>query len=255
MIANYHTHTARCRHAQGTEADYVQEAVRRGLSILGMSDHTPYPFPEGYYTHMRMFPEELSQYCANVEALKQRYRGQIRLHLGLEAEYYPAYFQELLRILRDQPLEYLILGQHWPGSEMGETYSGSPTDSEAVICRYYDQCIAALQTGVFTYLAHPDLPPFTGPASVFQKHAARLCREAKSCGIPLEINLLGIRSKRHYPNPRFWEMAAQEGCTVILGCDAHRPEDVTDPESEKTALKMVQTLGLKLLDTVSLRPF
>lgn len=253
MIANYHTHTARCRHAEGMEADYVKMAAERGLQILGMSDHTPYPFPEGYYSTMRMYPQELDSYCAAVEALKKEYAGKLQVHLGLEAEYYPAFFPELLSILRDHNVEYLIMGQHWPGNEMNEIYGGRPTDSEAVLERYYNQCIEGLQTGVYTYMAHPDMPRFTGPVEVFQKHAARLCREAKSCSIPLEINLLGIREGRNYPNILFWEMAAQEGCQVVFGCDAHRPENVTDPTSEKTALEMVECLGLELLETVELK--
>ena len=147
MIANYHTHTARCRHAQGMEAEYVQMAAQRGLKILGMSDHTPYPFSQGYYSTMRMYPEELEGYCRGVEALKTQYRGIMQVRLGLEVEFYPAFFPQLLEILRDHNIEYMILGQHWPGNEMGEVYSGRPTDSEAVLSRYYDQCIAALQTG------------------------------------------------------------------------------------------------------------
>ena len=45
MIANYHTHTTRCNHATGTEEEYVQSALERGLEILGFSYHTPYTFP------------------------------------------------------------------------------------------------------------------------------------------------------------------------------------------------------------------
>ena len=45
MRANYHAHTWRCSHAKGTERDYVEAALDRGLEILGFSDHTPYPFP------------------------------------------------------------------------------------------------------------------------------------------------------------------------------------------------------------------
>ena len=35
MIANYHTHTWRCRHADGTEREYVETAIEAGLSLLG----------------------------------------------------------------------------------------------------------------------------------------------------------------------------------------------------------------------------
>ena len=39
MIANYHTHTRWCRHADGEIEDYIQEALRRGLKALAITDH------------------------------------------------------------------------------------------------------------------------------------------------------------------------------------------------------------------------
>ena len=39
MIANYHTHTQRCRHATGTARDYVLAAIEGGLKELGFSDN------------------------------------------------------------------------------------------------------------------------------------------------------------------------------------------------------------------------
>ena len=71
MIANYHTHTPRCRHATGTEEEYIQCAIDGGLKILGFSDHTPYWFPEGYYTHMRMFPHQLPEYCETIRRVQK----------------------------------------------------------------------------------------------------------------------------------------------------------------------------------------
>ena len=32
---NYHTHTKRCMHAEGTEADYVKAALDAGLTLFG----------------------------------------------------------------------------------------------------------------------------------------------------------------------------------------------------------------------------
>ena len=52
MIANYHTHTYRCRHASGTEEEYIYQALDGGLEELGFSDHTPevrYPDATGPY--------------------------------------------------------------------------------------------------------------------------------------------------------------------------------------------------------------
>ena len=41
MRANYHTHTPRCRHAVGSEREYIEQAIEAGMEILGFSDHTP----------------------------------------------------------------------------------------------------------------------------------------------------------------------------------------------------------------------
>lgn len=253
MIANYHTHTTRCRHATGTEEDYVNRAIEGGLQIMGFSDHTPYWFPGNYYSHFRMFPDQLQDYCDTVLDLKKRYVNQIELHLGLEVEYYPAYFDDLMSRLRDTPVEYMLLGQHFVGNEIGDHYSGRATDQESILERYCDQTIEAMQTGLFTYLAHPDLMHLVVEDNIYQHHMRRLCREAKANGIPLELNLLGIRYGRHYPAERFWQMAAEEGNQVVFGCDAHDVLSAWDPGSERIAMDMVQRLGLELLETVPLR--
>ena len=253
MIANYHTHTPRCRHAFNPEIEYVETAVAQGVKILGFSDHTPQFFAGEYYSRMRMRPEELQDYVDTVTALKSQYADRLQIHLGLEVEYYPAIFPKLLEVLRDQPIEYMILGQHWSGNEEGEEYNGRPSQSEEKLARYVDQVIEAIHTGLFTYIAHPDILRYEGDPKRYAYHMGRLCKAAKSCQVPLELNLLGIREERHYPNLLFWETAAQEGCQVVLGSDAHRPEQIIVPEAEETALHMVRKYGLELLETVPLR--
>lgn len=253
MIANYHTHTPRCNHARGTEREYVENAIKSGLRVLGFSDHTPYIFPGSYYSTFRMKLQQLEDYVQTVLALRAEYAGQIEIPLGLELEYYPALLPQLLPILRDQPMDYLLLGQHFVGNEFDDHYTGYPTAERKLLERYCDQTIEAMQTGLFTYFAHPDLVHFKGDTGVYVQNVRRICREAKSCGIPLEINLLGIHEGKHYPNHKFWEVAAEEGCDVILGRDAHWPEALLDGKSEKIALEMVEKLGLNLLETVPLR--
>ena len=251
MLHNYHTHTPRCHHAVGTEEEYVQAALQAGLQTLGFSDHTPYPFPKVFVSGFRMGVEELPGYANAVRAVQKQYAGQIDIHLGVEAEFYPDYFADLLSLLRDHGVEYMILGQHMLGNEIGEPYLGIPNDANGLE-RYCNQSIEAMHTGLFTYFAHPDLVHFIGSADVYRTKMRRLCRAAKSCGIPLEYNLLGLKGGRHYPNPIFWELAAEEGCDVILGRDAHEPTHLLDTATEEKALEMISCLGLHLLDQVSL---
>ena len=253
MIANYHTHTHRCRHARGSEREYIENAIKAGLQVLGFSDHSPQIFPGDYYSRFRMYPEQLGDYVQTVLALREEYAGQIQIPLGLELEYYPALLPALLPILRDQPLDYLLLGQHFVGNEYDDRYTGRPTEEARLLEKYCDQTIDAMHTGLFSCLAHPDLVNYQGSTATYVQNVRRICREAKSCGIPLEINLLGLSEGKHYPNPRFWEVAAEEGCQVILGRDAHWPEALLDETYPKIAKEMAEKLGLKLLDRLALR--
>lgn len=254
MIANYHSHTPRCRHAWGDEEAFVKNALERGLKTFGFSDHTPQFFPGDYYSFMRMYPDELTGYCETVRQLQKQYQGQLNIPLGLEAEFYPAIWGELLPRLQDAGIEYLILGQHWLGNEENEHGSGGATADEALLRRYCHQVIAGLETGKFSCLAHPDLFRFVGEEKVYRRHMGEVVRFAKEADIPLEINLLGLAMHKHYPRRAFWELAAEENCKVILGLDAHTPEQVADIAPEEAALEMVQLLGLQLIPTMELRP-
>ena len=253
MIANYHTHTWRCNHAVGREESYVNAALERNFQILGFADHAPYHFPHGYQSGFRMLPEEFEDYCRTVRLLQKKYAGQIQIPMGLELEYYPKLLPRMLSIFRDAGIEYLLLGQHFVGNEIGEHYSGSATADASILKRYCAQSADAMQTGLFTYFAHPDLFRFRGDDRIYRENMRLICREAKSCGMPLEVNLLGLWSGRNYPDRRFWELAAEEGCEVIIGCDAHAPEHLQRMDAEETALSMIRELGLTLLDTVPLR--
>lgn len=254
MIANYHTHTWRCKHATGTEEEYVQAAIRRGLKRLGFADHSPYCFPEGYYSTFRMKPEDTAVYANDIFTLRDRYRDAIDIRLGVEIEYYPAFFADTVSMLRDNQVEYLILGQHFLDNEMGgSVYSGIPSANAGDLQKYCRQIMDACNTGLVTYIAHPDLFHYNGDTEAYQRPMREMCREARACGVPLELNLLGVAEGRHYPCEIFWEVAAEEGCKVILGCDAHSPDALLDVDSEKRALEMAKKWGMEVLEDVPLR--
>ena len=253
MTENYHTHTYRCGHAVGTERDYVEAALKAGIRTLGFSDHTPHEYLDSSYhtSNIRMELEELPDYADTVRALAAEYKGQIEILLGVEAEYYPDTFSRLLEILQENGIRYMILAQHFLGNEINEPYCGKATADPSILDRYVSQSIEAMQTGCFLYFAHPDLIHFTGDDKEYSRQMRRLCQAATECVMPLEINLLGIREGRHYPEERFWRIAAEEKNTVILGCDAHDPKALRDWRSEKKALALVKKLGLNLIDSLS----
>lgn len=255
MIANYHTHTSRCGHAVGRDRDYVRRAVRAGLQVLGFSDHTPQPSLDGKTGKdgIRMRPAELPGYVSSIRALADEFRDRLEILTGVEAEYYPRHFAGLLAMLQDNGVQYMILGEHFLGLEPESPYCGRPTGDSSILDRYVSQCCEAMDSGLFTCFAHPDLIRFIGEPREYERQIRKLCRKALDTHTPLEINLLGIREKRHYPDPGFWRIAAEEGCMVILGCDAHRPQDLTEKSGEAAARRLAQEFGLTLLETVPVR--
>ena len=252
MIANYHTHTWRCKHASGTEREYVENAIAGGLKILGFSDHTPMPYPNGFVSNVKMDMDQLEDYVNVVLALKKEYEKEIEIHVGLEVEYYPDLFDELVQFAGQYPLEYFLLGQHWLGNEIDDVCSFEPTADPTRLQRYCDQTIEALETGRFTYFAHPDVFHFVGDKAVYDQKMRRLCERTKAMDIPLEINFLGLDGNRHYPRMDFWKIVGEVGNKVILGSDAHQANKVWNPPVLHRAEEMVRKYHLNLIDTVEL---
>ena len=255
MNANYHTHTWRCKHASGTEREYIENAIRGGLTVLGFSDHTPIPFEGGYVSDHRMEMDLLEDYVTTITALKAEYARDIRIHLGLEFEYAPKYLERQLAVIRQYPIEYLLLGQHFLDDEIGGTYCGKPTRKEASLVKYCDVCAEAMKSGLFLYVAHPDVFYYIGDPAIYEREMRRLCETARSLRIPLEINLLGADYGRNYPNPVFWRIAGETGCDAVSGCDAHRAGDVIRPEAYQKAMRLVEEYKLHLVnDSLAINP-
>ena len=87
MIANYHTHTPRCHHAVGQEREYVENAIKAGLKKFGFADHSPMVFDGDYYSGHRMRPAEIAEYVNTILRLREEYKKDIELFIGLCDEY------------------------------------------------------------------------------------------------------------------------------------------------------------------------
>ena len=249
MFANYHTHTTRCNHAVGADREYFKSAIQSGVKILGISDHAP--FPDRAFVGMT--PDILPEYVAAMSALREEFKNDLTVHIGLELEYDPKNFPRQFDFLKAHGIEYLILGQHALFG-ISDIAGDHITSSEE---KYLDHHCGlqreAMDTGIITYVAHPDICNFTGSEAVYERHIRALCRHARDLEIPLEINLLGLRTNRHYPRPHFWQIAGEEGCQVILGCDAHEPEAFLDKTGPNAAMELVDRFHLNLIQTANLK--
>lgn len=248
MLYNYHTHTFRCGHADGAVEDYIKRAIDCGVTDLGFSDHMPFVCSDGFESTFRVPTAQATDYVREIAELREKYKEQIRILIGFETEYYPRKFDEMFRNALDYGAEYLIMGEHFTYEEHPDWAHSFEQTTDVERLERYVVCVAeGIRRRVFTQIAHPDMIHFVGDKDLYRAKVREICLASKECAVPLEINLLGIRSGRCYPNDAFWKVAGEVGCPVTFGCDAHTPMDVYDDKSAKKAMAIVEKYHLQYI--------
>jgi len=241
MIYNYHTHTIRCHHAVDSDEEYIKSAIEAGIKYLGFSDHAPVVFAGGSGFHYHMDIEDGEEYVNTIRYLADKHKDNIHISVGFEMEYYPSCFDKMLDLTRKFGADYLILGQHFIGEEWPNGIgSRAYTEDISHLKQYVDNVIRGMESGVFTYVAHPDIINFGGDEEVYRNEMTRICLASKKYDVPLEINLHGIRFGRHYPSDRFFAIAGDVGCPVTFGYDAHESSALLDASPIAIASEMVK---------------
>ena len=252
LLYNYHTHTYRCGHASGTEEDYVKRAIQCGIKRMGFSDHFPLRFSDGTESSFRLPVNEVPLYSEEVFRLREKYKNDIEIFLGFETEYYFELKDEMLASAKEYGAEYLILGQHIYAPENKGGCHSFAAQSEEGLTKYVDSIIEAIKTGKYTYVCHPDMINFVGDLDYYREQSARLIKASNEYGVPLEINLYGMRDGRHYPNEEFWRVAGRLGARATLGFDSHHEKHVADQNEIIRGLRLADKFGIEVLDEVKL---
>lgn len=250
MLCNYHGHTKRCKHAFGKDEEYVLEAIKNGFDEIGFSDHSPWPLHSCEDNHIRMELNELDEYLQSVCTLREKYKDQIKIYIGLECEYLEDRMDWLKEIKKEKQLDYIIFGNHYDGSLLHETYFGRYKNKEICLERYKESVIKGISTGMYLYLAHPDLfmKTFGEWKKEFEEPSLEILKACKERELPIEYNLAGLVYGGGYPCDAFWELAAKVGNKAIIGIDAHSPEDYRSVDLIEQSRKKLESLGLTVLD-------
>ena len=123
---NLHTHGIYCDGKDDYE-DTVKRALELGLTSIGFSGHS-YMF---YSPSHSMTPPDTALYKKTVRALEEKYRGKIRVYLGLEFDMYSTDDMK--------GYDYIIGTMHY--FKFGNdyvTFDRNPTAVQDVIDNYFD---------------------------------------------------------------------------------------------------------------------
>ena len=253
----YHNHTERCGHARGTDEQFVLKAIKNNIKVLGFSDHIflkniDLPGNRGSYN-------QLDDYIDSINSLKKKYQDEIEIHLGFEAEYYPEYVSYYKELLESKKIEYLILGQHCFLKDGKLAFYGLQKNKRKATLKYTKDIIKGMKTGLFKYVCHPDFFIYWigKDTSLFKRCSKRIIKAAIKYDLALEINLGGIRNPNlpkegKYACEDFFELVGKLGGKVIVGIDAHDPQDYVISDIEyayylinKYSLNEVRRLDFK----------
>lgn len=257
---NFHTHTHLCKHAQGTELDYVKEALKQQLDILGFSDHAAYP--DDRYG-LRMDYCDLLPHIKRLKTLKTTYANELEILIGLEIEYDPSCEDYYKLLLNEYGVEYLLLGQHIyidkEGQPLNVYFIEQGNDTSPYI-DYANSLKKGMETGFFKAVAHPDLIFINKlPYDENGEKASRIIIDAaRDTGTILEFNANGFRRGKYsypegdrYPYPYFpfWEMVSNHNIPVVVNSDCHESCKLWDNEMV-TAHRIAKELCLQVVDHI-----
>ncbi len=252
---NYHTHTYRCKHASGTIYQYIESAIEKGLTVLGISDHTP--LPDNKWPEVRMSMDELNNYNEVLNNAKKDFKD-ITILKGMECEYSKEYKNFYLdELIGKYKMEYLVGGGHYfPYKNKWFSVYGKGMDKKQLFA-YTDYIIESIESKIYLFIAHPDL--FGNNYLKWDENtiscSKNILKAAEVYKIPLEINGYAFRKpkidtpdgKRFlYPLTKFWEIAANYNIEVVINSDAHRPQDIIS--NMEDAFDISKTFNLKIAD-------
>lgn len=232
-----HTHTHYSKHARGAVDEVVRAAIARGVRILTITDHAPFPVDQGN----RLLRSELRRYFDDVHEAKQRHAGQITVLAGLESDYLPGYEPGLAEMLGEAAPDFVIGSIHYVfiGQRRINVWDLQYMRDPAVLEAYFDSLRGLLSSDLFDALGHVDTVLRAGIGEeAFLQWFRPLVPLMIENNIAYEINASGakksmlnaqgieVSSGWSYPCKPLVAELERLGARFTVGSDAHRPEDV-----------------------------
>lgn len=235
MLSDYHVHTPLCRHAVGEPAAYIAAARSVGLDEIGFSDHCPMDGPEPF-DDWRMDRADLPRYLAMIGQARAD-AAPFPVRLGLECDFIAGHEGWIEELSGMADWDYLIGSVHYvaPGWDVDNPryvarFTESPSAVNEIWEMYWQAYAKMAASGLFDFLAHPDLPKKFGhrPAGDLRRFYEPTISAAAKSGVAFEISTAGLRRQvgELYPAQDFLELARAAGLEIVINSDAHTPEEV-----------------------------
>ena len=212
---------------------YVETAINKGLEEICFTPHSPYPKHGLPGTNLRMDLEEIDIYLNNLERLRRQFK-EIKILAGIEADYYKGYEKFLEDFLSRYPFDLVLISihfiRHWPKGHWIFGFDFPDKTLSMIYKEYFQELKNGIKTGLFDCVAHLDLikqpghPVLETNRQDVEEIIDLCCRKKMS----IEINTSGFRKDvgEPYPSQDIIPLMIEQGVELIIGSDAHAPQQV-----------------------------
>ena len=201
----------------------------------------------------RMDLPDFPKYLDLVEEARREY-PQLPIRLGLECDFIPGRESWVKELAQKAEFDYLIGAVHyitpdWDVDNPLKLDRWKQQPVEEVWTRYFKAITQAAQSGLFDFLAHPDLVKKFGhiPAGDLRPYYREALDAIEASGMAMEVSTAGLRKEvgEIYPSAQFLQEAFRRGIPVLISSDSHAPVEV-GYEFQK-ALQLVKQTGYREL--------
>lgn len=236
MRTDYHTHTYRCGHAEGTMIEYIEAAIAKGIDDIGLTDHLWLYFepPASRNPEYAMAESEFDHHYAEMLDARERYRDRINVRVSVEADYIEGREDELRSILSRYDFDFVLGSVHFMDGWVIDAPEYAHRYREERVAeiyrRYFAKLQKAIRTGCFDLLAHFDLPKKFGflPEEDLSELVSETLDVVREHGLAMEVSTAGLRKPigEIYPAPRILGEMRRRGIPISLSSDCHHPSEV-----------------------------
>ena len=234
----------------------IKTAIAKGYPYIYFTDHHDMDFPVHPSEPSMDFQLDFEKYIKELSKLKEKYRGQIEIRIGIEQGICPETAPKIAALSNQYPFDFVIGSSHLSSLTNGDPYYPEYYAGKPAVNAYREYFASEAEnvclTDGFDVYGHLDYAVRYCPDSafvyrfedyrdIFEVLLKRLIEKGKG----IEINTSGI-TKIGYPHPHMEALKLYKelgGEIITIGSDAHTKERIGF--GFETAEELLKDLGFQ----------
>lgn len=239
ILTDMHVHSRFSSDSTEEPEAIIETAISKGYSYIYFTDHHDMDFPMNKNEPTMDFQLDFESYIKKLCELREVYRDQITVRLGVEQGICPETAPRIASLSNQYPFDFIIGSSHLSSLTNGDPYYTEFYEGKSNVAAYREYFMSEAEnvklTDGFDVYGHLDYAirycpdksfayHFDDYRDIFEVLLKRLIEKGKG----IEINTAGI-SKIGYPHPHIEALKLYKelgGEIITVGSDAHKKDDI-----------------------------